>query len=85
MQNFILKPKPHEIYRQNKSILENLYSNKYYKKFFIIRSTEGINLAEINVIKANKQLEAVLAGKPKKATKIRDGTLLIEVANERQS
>lgn len=77
--------KPHEIYKRNQVALQELFRNNYYKKFFIIRAEEEQNLAEVNVIKANKELEQTLKGKPKNVTELRDGTLLIEVANEQQS
>ena len=37
------------------------------------------------MIKANRQLENVVKGKAKKVTELRDGTLLVEVANANQS
>ena len=79
------KPRPHEVYKQNQKVLQDLFTEKYFKKFFIISSLEGKNLAEINVITANKQLQATLKGSPTKVTELRDGTLLVEVANEKQS
>ena len=79
------KTKPHEIYRANQIILEELFTNKYYKKFYTIKSNSGRNLAEINVIRANKHMENILKGKPKKITELRDGSLLVEVLNEQQS
>ena len=73
------------MYRHNQNVLQDLFQEKYFKKFFIIKSSEGKNLAEINVIKTNKELQATLKGNPTKVTELRDGTLLTEVANERQS
>ena len=46
---------------------------------------EGENLAEVNVIKANIELEIALKGKQKNVTELRDGCLLVEIANENQS
>ena len=43
------------------------------------------NLANIDVIKANKQMSEQIKGKPRKVTELRDGSLLVEVSNEQQS
>ena len=58
------RPKPHEVYRHNQKVLQDLFQEKYFKKFFIFKSSEEKNLAEINVIKANKELQATLKGNP---------------------
>ena len=79
------RPRPHEIYQKNKKAFEEIFTNKYYKKFFKIKAVNEKNLAEINVIKANRQLESVLKGKPAKVTELRDGSLLVELANASQS
>ena len=50
----------------------------------MIHANAGANLAEINVIKANKQMETILRGKPKKITELRGGSLLVEVKDEEQ-
>ena len=73
------RPKPHEVYRHNQKVLQDLFQEKYFIKFFIVKSSEGKNLAEINVIKANKELQATLKGNPTKGTELRDETLLTEV------
>ena len=70
---------------RNKIKFENLFNNNYYKKFFTISSRNGSHLAEINVIRANKQLQHTLKGKPEKVAELRDGSLLVEVANEQLS
>ena len=49
-----------------KQIHEEIFSPKQFKKYFLIKSKSGNNLAEINVIKANKQLTNHLRGKPSK-------------------
>ena len=79
------RKKPHEIYLEKQKILEEMFTNKYYKKFFTIKAETAADLAAIDVIKANKQLEAVLGGEPKSVTELRDGSLLVEVRNEEQS
>ena len=79
------KLKPHQVYQHNQQMLEQLFANKYYKKFFVIKAKSSENLAEINVIKANKQLENILKGKPKKINELRDESLLVEVKDEEQS
>ena len=51
----------------------------------MVKANSGENLAEINVIRANAQLESILKGKPNKVTELRDGSLLVEVKIEKQS
>ena len=48
------RQKPHENFEANQRILAEFFSAKQFKKYFLIKSVN--NLAEINVIKANKQL-----------------------------
>ena len=80
------RPKLHQIHQLNQQILTNMYEkNRYYKKFFIIKSTNDQNLAEIPTIKAYQELQNSIKGKPTKTTELRDGALLVEVANEAQS
>ena len=66
-------------------MLEELFANKYYKNLFTVKAYSDKNLVKINAIKANKQLETVLKGRPKKGTELGDGAMLIEVANENLS
>lgn len=77
--------KPHEKYQENQKILAEMFTNKYFKRYFIIAARSGCSLAEINVIKANKQMTQQLRGNPKKVTEMRDGSLLVEVVSEEQS
>ena len=56
-----------------------------YDRFFIISATNGINLSEIDVIKANTELETCLGGSPKKLTELKSGGLLLEVTSLQQS
>lgn len=42
-------------------------------------------MAELDVFKANRQLETALNGKPNKITETRTGTLIVEVKNQQQS
>ena len=64
------RPKPHEQYEANQQLLSEMFTHKQFKKYFIIHSKLGNNLAEINVIKANKQLTNHLIGKPNKITEL---------------
>merc|ERR1712055_563989 len=79
------KLKPHQKYMQNQKILEDMFTNKYYKKFFTIKSANGESLSRINVIKASKQLKQTIKGKPKKVIELYNGNLLVEVSDEDQS
>ena len=84
-RNNRFKLKSHQVYHQNQQLLENMFTNQYYKKYFTIQASSGENLSEIDVIKANKQMEGILKGKPKKVTELRNGTLFVEVSNKDQS
>ena len=79
--------RPHERRKQNENILENLFKPKNFTKFFIIKAkNDEENLAEIDIIRANQQLTHTLKGsKPKKVSELKNGSLLVEVANEEQS
>jgi len=79
------RPRPHERYAESQRILENLFSNEDFTKFFTIKAKNGSSLAEINVIAANKQMNRILGSKPRKVSELRDGSLLVEVANKQQS
>ena len=79
------KMRPHELYKQNQQLLKDMFTNRYYKKFFTVKACNESNLAELDVIKANKELNKTLRGKPKRVSELRDGSLLIEVSNEEQS
>lgn len=56
-----------------------------FNKHFIISSKSGENLAEIDVVAANRELEAHIQGSPKRISELRSGQLLIEVKSEQQS
>ena len=56
-----------------------------FKKFFLVKATNDGNLSRIDVIRANRELEERLGGKPAKVTETRTGTLILEVRNELQS
>lgn len=77
--------------RRNKllehEITSTLFSPKIekYKKFFIIKATDGTNLSEIDTITANEQLERTLHGPPQNITETRSGILKVEVKNRAQS
>ena len=55
-----------------------------YKSFYLVKSSTGMNLTEIDVISANNQLERQLRGKPKSISELRSGDLLVEVASRSQ-
>ena len=80
------KPKIHQIHQINQQILTNIYEKtRYYKKFFTIKAKNEQSLAEIPTIAANRDLQRIIKGIPAKTTELRDGSLLVEVANEPQS
>ena len=56
-----------------------------FKRFFIVKALNDGNLARIDVIKANREMEEQLGGKPTKITETRTGALILEVRNELQS
>ena len=58
-----------------------------YKRFYVIKpKNPEINIwKEANTIKANRQLEQILRGPPKRINELLNGTLLIEIANYTQS
>ena len=59
-----------------------MFPNKYYT--FFVHSHNDSKLAELVVIKANKDMNIVLNENPKRVSELRDGNLLIEVNNEGQ-
>ena len=59
--------------------LKERFNNQNYKRIFSIKANNECNLANINVIRANKQMSVQIKGKPRKVTKLRDGSLLVEV------
>ena len=76
------KLNPHERFKQNQLLLKETFTSKNYKNFFNIKSEENLNLANLNVIKANKQMTGQLKSRPKKVTELKDGGLLVEVNSE---
>ena len=61
---------------------------KSFKKFFVMKSSnpEIENLwSHLDTIKANRELERILKGAPKRITELNNGTILIEAQNEQQS
>ena len=77
--------RPHEEYKQNSVKLKQMFNNVNYKRYFKAQANEERNLANINMIKANKQMTTHLNDKPKKVKEIRACSLLVEVNNEQQS
>jgi hypothetical protein len=68
------KQKPHEAYKQNQRTLEDLFTNKPFKKFFTITANSQEHLSEAHIFKANRQLRAAIGGKPKRVTELRNGS-----------
>ena len=61
-------------------------NNRSYDKFFIISSTEpSRSLDSVNTVKANKELESCIGGKPLDVKELRSGSVLVEVATSGQS
>ena len=56
-----------------------------YKKFFTIKTNDGSSISEIDVFRANRELESKLSGKPAKISETRAGTLIVEVKDLQQS
>ena len=56
-----------------------------FRKFFLLKASDGGSLSRIDVIRANREIEKTLNGKPSKITETRTGTLIVEVKNELQS
>ena len=80
--------RPHErIKFMTTNDFDEMFNTRTFTKFFIIQaSSEEQNLSAINVIKANRELIKCLGGlKPNKVDELRNGSLLIEVINEKQS
>ena len=75
----------HERYMESQKLMENMLTRKQYTKYYIIKSDSEENLAETNVIRANIQLNEALGGTPQNISKLRNGTLLLEVRNKIQS
>ena len=73
----------HRLTQEQASFPEQLPQT--YVKFFNIASKTGNRLSEINVIKANKQIETILRGTPKSITETRAGHLVVEVRSAEQS
>ena len=61
--------RPHDKYKQNQLRLEQMLTNINYKRYFKIQANEERNLANINVIKVNKQMTVHLNGKLEKVMK----------------
>ena len=83
---------PNKTFRPNKNKkrpatnnLDLLTSKPRYNKYFIITGEEVANLATIDTIKANEDLNTHLKGTPTKITERRDCTLSVAVASEEQS
>lgn len=87
MTNHSKKLRPHERIKSMTTNFDEMFNPKSFTKFFFIQaSSEEQNLSNISVIKANRELIKCLGGtKPKKVDELRNGSLLIEVASEKQT
>lgn len=74
----------HELVEPNSSPTPGETAVAPHKSFFVVTSSTGRNLAEIDVIAANAQLERLLRGKPKSISELRSGDLLVEVSSKAQ-
>ena len=79
------RQQPYEKYLENQKVLQSLYQSERFVKYFVIKSTTEESLAETDVIKANRQLKEILEGTPEGTSELRNGTLLVEVKNMKQS
>ena len=70
--------------REIRNDLFSQYKKEDFKKHHIVKAINGQNLAEMDTIGANKQIKAVLLGKPKKIVETRAGFLAIEVIDKFQ-
>ena len=58
-------------------------SNQEYKKFYIMKPMEDVNLWKaVDTIAANKQFGMYIKGPPKKVSKLKNGSLPVEVNNK---
>lgn len=78
------RPAIHRAAAENFPLL-NTQQQTNFPKYFTVTSDSGVKLSEINVIKANKEIEGILGGPPKCITETRAGHLIIEIKNESQS
>ena len=69
-------------YKAGISFVESL---NLTKMFFNINAVSGENLAEIDVIKANRQLIHLLNGRPNNITETKAANLLVDVKDKKQS
>ena len=78
---------PHEMFKLKQKYLADMYSTGKYKRFFVItpEAEDASDLGAKNTIKANRDLERILGGEPKKITELKEGKLLIEVQSKQQS
>jgi len=78
------RPALHKIGQQE---FPNLSSQapENFTRFYTITSESGVKLSEINVIKANKEIENLLKGTPNTITETRKGHLVVEVKSKKQS
>ena len=56
-----------------------------YKKFYVIKAKTQETLHNIHMLRANNHIMHHLGGKPQRVSNLRDCSLLVEVANHKQS
>lgn len=64
------RDRPFELIQRN--LTNNTLTSSEYKVFYVIKSKSGENLAEINVVQANKEIIHALNGKPRRISEQRD-------------
>ena len=77
------RPNLHRTLECNTLHMGNASEN--YPRFFTITSATGVKLSDINVIKANKEIERTIRGTPRSITETRAGHLILEVKTKEQS
>ena len=79
----------HQVLREKrekqKQNFEEVFGAKYYQKFFIIKTKSGKRVGEVDQRTATRQLTEHLRGEPANTTLLKDGSLLVEVADKDQS
>ena len=76
--------KPHQTYKEHLPLPNINTSN--FKKFHVMKPMDDINLWKtVDTIAANKELVKYLKGNPIRVTELKNGSLLIEVANSDQA
>lgn len=78
------RQRPHEIYKKSQEMLEELFTNRDYKKFHVIKRNDDGSMENIHIFRANNKIVEVLGGQPKRISIQRDGSMLVEVDSPEQ-